>query len=104
MRVRQIVQSCGVFVLATVLVGSMFSPAAVVQALGGAGTSGSPYQITSCADFIDIEDDYDAYYILMNDIDCSASGDAITIGDNILAFMGRLLLLTQVMLLAMVLM
>ncbi|HYH74983.1 MAG TPA: hypothetical protein VD735_03400 [Candidatus Saccharimonadales bacterium] len=48
-------------------------------ALSGAGTSGSPYQITSCADFADIENDMNAHYRLMNDIDCSASGDTFTV-------------------------
>ncbi len=47
---------------------------------GGDGSEGSPYQIATCADFMDIEDDLDAYYVLNNDIDCTSDGNAITVG------------------------
>jgi hypothetical protein len=89
MRVWRRVRTSGTFGLIGVLIVGLFAPSAVVHALGGAGTSGSPYQITSCDDFLDIENDYDAYYILMNDIDCSADGDSFTVGDNVLAFSGH---------------
>ena len=49
----------------------------------GAGTAGSPYVITSCAQFAQINDELDAHYTLAQDIDCSGDGDAIkvTAGD-----------------------
>lgn len=51
-------------------------------ALTGAGTSGNPYQITSCADFKDIPDALDAYYILTQNINCSADGLGIMISGD----------------------
>lgn len=56
----------------------------------GTGTAEDPYQITSCAEWQEINDELSAHYILMNDIDCSAEGNAVTIGDQILAFTGVL--------------
>jgi len=40
--------------------------------LGGAGTSGDPYKITSCAELLQTENDMTAYYVLMNSVDCAA--------------------------------
>lgn len=40
----------------------------------GSGTSGSPYQITTCAQLNSINLDLAAYYVLAHDIDCSDAG------------------------------
>lgn len=40
----------------------------------GAGTSGDPYQITSWAQLAEMNDDLDAHYILMNDLDSNSPG------------------------------
>lgn len=42
-----------------------------VQAAGGSGTEESPYLISSCNELQDIKLDLDAYYKILNDIDCS---------------------------------
>src|SRR5215212_10475190 len=39
----------------------------------GGGTSGSPYQITNCAQLNSIDLDLTAYYVLANDVDCSGA-------------------------------
>lgn len=70
------------------------APLSVIQkasALSGNGILSDPYLITSCADFKDIPDDMDAVYRLENDIDCTADGDTISIGNNVIAFMGTFL-------------
>lgn len=53
-----------------------------VEALTGSGTSEEPYQITSCADFMDINDDLDAYYELTTDIDCTLDGNSIMVATS----------------------
>lgn len=40
---------------------------------GGEGSSGAPYQISTCAQLQDMEDDLTAYYEITGDIDCSAT-------------------------------
>jgi hypothetical protein len=42
---------------------------------GGDGSAGNPYQISTVEQLQDIEDDLDAHYILINDIDASATED-----------------------------
>ena len=42
-----------------------------VNALSGSGTEGDPYQITTCLEFEDIENNMTAHYKVMNDIDCN---------------------------------
>ena len=37
----------------------------------GLGTSGSPFQITSCTQFLEIQDSLSSHYIVMNDMDCT---------------------------------
>lgn len=39
----------------------------------GAGTSGDPYRITDCEELQEMEDELDAHYVLMNNIDCSGT-------------------------------
>jgi len=39
----------------------------------GSGTSGDPYQITTCAQLQEMKDDLSAYYVLANNINCSAT-------------------------------
>jgi hypothetical protein len=39
----------------------------------GSGTSGDPFQITTCVQLQEMDDDLDAHYRLMNNIDCSAT-------------------------------
>ncbi|MCX6753393.1 MAG: peptidoglycan-binding protein [Candidatus Nomurabacteria bacterium] len=46
---------------------------------GGSGTLLDPYQISSCQQFIDINSNLSAYYILNNDLDCSDNGNNIMI-------------------------
>ena len=40
---------------------------------GGDGTVGNPYQVSTCQQLQDINQHLDAHYILVNDIDCSAT-------------------------------
>ena len=44
---------------------------AQVSFAGGDGTEGSPYQIATCAQLQNINDDLGSYYVLKNDVDCS---------------------------------
>lgn len=39
----------------------------------GAGSVGSPFQITNCSQLQEMSSDLSAYYVLANDIDCSAT-------------------------------
>jgi hypothetical protein len=48
----------------------------------GNGTEGNPYQITSCDEFMEINDNLWAHYVLMDDIDCSSDGNDIMIGSG----------------------
>jgi hypothetical protein len=41
----------------------------------GAGTSENPYQIESCQQLQNMNTDLDAYYVLIDDIDCAESGN-----------------------------
>ena len=40
----------------------------------GNGTLGNPFEITTCSELQEINQNFTAYYILMNDIDCSTFG------------------------------
>ncbi|MDR3547725.1 MAG: DUF5011 domain-containing protein [Candidatus Pacebacteria bacterium] len=44
------------------------------------GTPDHPYQITSCSDFMNIENNSGSDFVLENDIDCSGSGNNIMVG------------------------
>lgn len=50
-----------------------FVPAVSFAFAGGDGSSGDPYQITNCTELQDMESDTTAYYVLNNNIDCSAT-------------------------------
>ena len=52
---------------------SILTNTGLTSAMSGNGTSGSPYQVTTCADLQNISSNTSAYYALANDIDCSAS-------------------------------
>lgn len=57
----------------------------------GNGSSGSPYQITTCAQLQEMNNSYDSVYILMNDIDCSGfTWTPIATGTGTSAFTGTL--------------
>ena len=43
------------------------------SAMTGSGTSGSPYQVTTCTDLQSISSNLSAYYVLANNIDCTAT-------------------------------
>lgn len=47
---------------------------------GGDGTSGNPYQISTCADFTEINTALSAYHVLTTNLDCTASGADIMVG------------------------
>jgi hypothetical protein len=51
-------------------------------ALSGAGTEGSPYLVSSCAQFASIHDDLAAHYMLTQDLNCISSGNSILIADG----------------------
>ncbi|MFC1754167.1 GLUG motif-containing protein, partial [Thermoproteota archaeon] len=48
-------------------------PLIFAVAMAGSGTAGDPYQVTNCSDLNETRDNLTAYYVLMNDIDCSAT-------------------------------
>ncbi len=58
------------FVVLTAFLVSILA-AGVSAFAGGDGSSGNPYQITNCDELQDINNSLGAYYILINDIDCS---------------------------------
>lgn len=62
-----------VFVLAMVI-GVFHSSSVSAFSGSGAGTSGNPFQITTCAQLNSINLDLAAYYVLANDIDCAGGG------------------------------
>lgn len=88
--VDRCVRTSAIVVLAVMVIAAPVLASWPVYALSGNGTALNPYLITSCADFKDIAEDLTAEYRLMKDIDCSADGDSITIGDDFSAFMGVL--------------
>ncbi len=61
--------------ISTVILLCIFTASASFRALSfsgeGSGTPSDPYQITSCVQLQEMEDDLSACYELMNDIDCS---------------------------------
>lgn len=56
--------------LMALIVGLVSSSAAFA---GGSGTSSDPYEISTCQQLQDMNTDLDAYYELVNDIDCSGT-------------------------------
>jgi len=76
-RMRYFFTALGFLVAMITLYASPFT----ASALTGAGTSGSPYQISSCADFKDINDDLDAYYTLTQHLNCTADAMSIMVGN-----------------------
>lgn len=77
-----------VFAVFAIIVAEI-SPLTAHAFAGGSGTSGSPYQIASCADWLSISD-LSAYYTLTASIDCSANGNAVIIGNSSTPFGGTL--------------
>ena len=59
---------------------SLFTTSAFAFSGSGAGTSGDPYQITTCSQLHEIDDDLNADYLIENDIDCTGFSFA-PIGD-----------------------
>jgi len=59
------------FVVFSVLFFSMFATGVSAFTGGGDGSSGNPYQITNCVELQEMNTNLNAYYILINDIDCS---------------------------------
>lgn len=51
----------------------LLASAAIAFSGSGAGTSGDPYQITTCLQLNETRDNLSAYYLVMNNIDCSAT-------------------------------
>lgn len=49
----------------------VFIPGSEVSALEGDGSEETPYRIETCQELQDIDNDLDAYYVLVSDIDCS---------------------------------
>ncbi len=48
---------------------------------GGVGTLSDPYEISTCEELLDIDDDLDAHYELVNTINCNAIADFEPLGD-----------------------
>ncbi len=48
----------------------------------GTGTSGDPYQITTCAQLQEMNDALSAYYRIMNNIDCSGTASFTPVGST----------------------
>ena len=58
------------FVVLTVFFVSILAVGISAFAVGD-GSSGNPYQITNCVQLQEMNNNLNAYYVLMNDIDCS---------------------------------
>ena len=73
------------YVLTDAQIAQLGSGAEVKAFNGGDGSSGSPYQITTCDDLAAVNDKPAADYILENDLDCTAYGTQVMIGapDNV---------------------
>ncbi len=56
---------------------------------GGDGSSEDPYQISSCSQLLEVDDNLLASYILTTDLDCTADGDATQIASSSDAFTGE---------------
>ncbi len=59
-----------------------FNNGVVSNFAGGDGSSGNPYQITTCQQFENINLNLGAYYVLNNNIDCSSFGNNIMVGSR----------------------
>jgi hypothetical protein len=57
---------------------------------GGSGTSGDPYQISTCQQLQDMQNNLSANYELMNDVDCSGFTGFSSVGDSYNRFTGVL--------------
>lgn len=65
------------------------SPKVLAFSGSGAGSSGDPYQITTCAEWLEMSSGLSAHYKLMNDLDCT--GTSYTpIGSSSTPFTGTL--------------
>ena len=67
------------FVLVAISLTISVSPTQTALAAGGAGTTGSPYQISTCAELFEIDDSsakLSAHYALTANIDCSATTES----------------------------
>lgn len=78
------------YILSVLMLIFAFSPAPLYAFSAGSGTQGDPYQISSCQDFQDINDNLNAYYALMADLDCSYVGKDIMVGTDTDPFTGNL--------------
>jgi hypothetical protein len=56
------------YLLAFAILGLLFQKSNAQMA--GNGTAGNPYQVTTCAELQQLQNNLSAYYVLMNDIDC----------------------------------
>ena len=59
------------FIVSAVFLASIIAVGVSAFTGGGDGSSGNPYQITSCVELQEMNNNLNAYYVLMNDIDCS---------------------------------
>jgi hypothetical protein len=79
------------FIFIVVFVPLFLSNQQVVHAAysgSGTGVEGDPYQITTCSQIIEINNELAAKYLVMNDLDCSSNGIDIIVGDSSTAFTG----------------
>ena len=65
-----------------IIIATAFFAVSPAQGLSGAGTEADPYLVTSCADLADVNDDLTAYYRVTADMDCSADGNSVAIGNS----------------------
>lgn len=71
----------GLVVISALYISLLLGTPQVHAITEGDGTAGYPYQVLSCADFMEINTHPDAYYDLTNDLDCSSDGNSIMITD-----------------------
>jgi len=63
------------FIVSTVFLASIIAVGVSAFTGRGDGSSGNPYQITSCVELQEMNNNLNAYYVLMTDIDCSDTGN-----------------------------
>ena len=64
--------------------------AQIVHAFGGGdGSPEMPLQIANCADLENVDNNLTASYVVMSDLDCSASGNAAATGSQSVSFAGN---------------
>lgn len=68
----------------------LFLPQHTHAFAGGDGSAEDPYQIASCADFIDINTEMSPNFVLTADLDCFSEGNAMMIANPDNAFSGTL--------------